>query len=341
MLDTVLGLVSHDLAVDMGTSTTRVHARGRGLVCREPSVIAVREDRGRRQVVAAGTEARAMLGRTPGHIQSVRPVREGNIEDYAAAEDLLRYVFHRALGRRPMVGPRVLLCVPCGTTEVEKRAARKCAEAAGAREVSLVERPLAAALGAELDIAAAEGHMLVDLGGGTTEVSVISLGGVVQGRTVRLGGEHLDQALARAVEERHGLLVGPRSAEELKVRHGSALASGSTGTVLVKGRDTSRGIPRAVEVEEDLLRRALEAPLAEIFQAMVATLERTPPELSSDIVDKGILLVGGGALLRDLDEAIRQRTGLPVVVAEDPLTTAVTGAGRILEQRAVLGGLLV
>jgi rod shape-determining protein MreB len=340
MLDSVSGLLSQDLAIDLGTSNTLFTLPGKGTVCREPSVVAYREDdAGQRVAVAIGTEARAMLGRAPSAVQVVRPLRDSVVSDFHAAEELLRYVLRRAQGRKPIVGPRAVICIPYGTTEVEKRAVRECAESAGVRQVQLMLQPLAAALGAGLPLAAAEGNMVVDIGGGTTEVAVISLGGIVHARTIPAGGELMDQAIARWLEKHHGLLIGPCTAEEIKQRVGGALAGVRQESMLVAGRDLERGFPRRVSVSSDEVVQALAPQVDAIVGAIVATLERTPPELASDIVDTGILLTGGGALLAGMDEAIGRRTELPVVLAEDPFSTVVTGASTALVRSEELGGL--
>jgi rod shape-determining protein MreB and related proteins len=341
MLHTLSGLLARELAIDLGTSHTRIWARGRGVVCREPSFVAVKEDdRGLRQVVAVGSEAKALQGRTPAGVQVVRPIREGVVADFQATEDLLRHLVRRVYGGRPMLGPRTVVAIPFGTTEIEKRAVRDSAEAAGARRVSLVEQPIAAALGAGLDIWRAEGNLVADIGGGTTQVAVLSLGGIVHSLSIRVGGDHLDDALIAAVEARHGLLLGPRTAEDLRVRLGSALPGLVEGGMEVRGRDAHNGFPRAAVVSAAEIVEALDAPLTRIVDGIRAALDRTPPELASDIVDKGIVLTGGCALFRGLDERIRRSTGLPVVVVDDPYSTVVTGAGKVLEDAERWAGVL-
>ena len=331
MQKALLGLFSQELAVDLGTSNTLVYVRGRGVVLREPSIIAVQEDRhGARQVLAVGMAARAMLGRTPADIQSIRPIRDGVIADFEATEAMLRNFLARAMGRGNWVGPRVVMSIPYGTTEVERRAVRECGEAAGARDIRLIEVPIAAALGADLNVSEPHGNMVVDLGGGTTEVAVLSMNGIVYSRSIRVGGDELDNAVVRYLEGQHRLLVGPRTAENAKICLGSALAGGEVVRLAVKGRDLESGYPRTVEVDSDEIRVALQPALKQITDAILGSLEKTPPELVSDIVDKGIVLTGGGALLRNIDDAIRQATGLPVVIAEEPLSTVVMGAGRAI-----------
>lgn len=333
MVKALFGMFSQDMAVDLGTSNTLVYVRGRGVVAREPSIIAVQQDRkGVRQVVAVGNAAKAMLGRTPADIQAIRPLREGLIADFEATEAMLRYFVQHAGARSGWPGPRMVVTIPYGTTEVEKRAVRECAEASGAREVLLLEGALAAALGAGLPVLDPHGNMVVDVGGGTTEVAVLSLGGVVYSRTVRVAGDQLDTAIVRYLEERHRLLIGPRTAEEVKVKLGNALQGPSQVRLEVKGRSLETGYPTMTVVQSDEVREALQGPIRQVVDAIVGSLERTPPELVSDIVDKGMVLTGGTAALLRLDDAIRQATGLPVVVPEDPLSTVVMGAGRTLEE---------
>ena len=342
MLDSVSGLLSQELAIDLGTSNTLYCLPGRGDICREPTVVAFREDdRGARVTLAVGTEARAMLGRAPSAVRVVRPLRDGVIADFQATEELLRYLLLRALGRKPLVRPRAVICIPFDTTEVEKRAVRECAESAGVRTVQLMEQPLAAALGAGLPLAAPTGNMVVDVGGGTTEVAVISLGGIVHSKTIPAGGDHMDAAIMRWVEAEHGLLIGPCTAEEVKQRVGGASAGARQASIAVAGRDVERGFPRRVTLRSAEVVQALAPIVDEIVAAIVATLERTPPELASDIVDTGILLTGGGALLSGLDETIGERTQLPVVLAEDPFSTVVQGAAIALGRSEELGGLFI
>jgi len=342
MLDSVSGLLSQELAIDLGTSNTLYCIPGRGNICREPTAVAFREDdTGARVAMAVGTEARAMLGRAPSSVQVVRPLRDGIIADFQATEELLRYLLLRALGRKPLVGPTAVICIPFGTTEVEKRAVRECAESAGVRSVQLMQQPLAAALGAGLPLAAPSGNMVVDVGGGTTEVAVISLGGIVHSKTIHAGGDHMDAAIMARVEKEHGLLIGPCTAEEIKKRVGGAIPGGRQSSIAVAGRDVERGFPRRVTLRSEQVVEALAPLVGDIVATIVATLERTPPELATDIVDTGILLTGGGALLSGLDEAIGRRTQLPVVVAEDPFSTVVQGAAMALARSDELGGLFL
>ncbi|MBN1334457.1 MAG: rod shape-determining protein [Deltaproteobacteria bacterium] len=341
MLGTLSGLLTRDLAIDLGTSHTRIWVRGRGVACREPSFVAVREgEEGRRRVVAVGSEARALQGRTPAGVQVVRPIREGVVADFQATEDLLGHLIRRVQGGRSFLSLRAVVAIPFGTTEIEKRAVRDSAEAAGVRHVSLVEQPIAAALGAGLDISRPDGNLVADIGGGTTEVAVLSLGGIVHSHAARVGGDHLDQALLAWVEAHHGLLLGSRTAEDLRIRLGSALPGVVEGAVEVRGRDVRTGFPRAVQVTASEIVEALEDPLTHIVDVLRRALDRTPPELVSDIVDKGIVLTGGCALFKGLDERIRRVTGLPVIVADDPYSTVVTGAGKVLEDAERWAGAL-
>lgn len=337
MLNSVLGAMSLDMAIDLGTASTNIFVGGRGVVCREPSAVAIHEDRrGRRKVVAVGAEARNMLGRTPSDIQVLRPLKDGIIADFEVAEVLLRHLMVKVQGRRLWVGPRVAVCIPYGTTDVERRAVRESAEASGAREVHLIEQPLAAAVGAGLPVTEALGSMVVDLGGGTTEIAVLSLGGIVYSRSLKVGGEHLDQAIAHYLRERYGLLVGPRSAETLKVDLGSAGGEPRGRSVLVRGRDQRSGLPRAVEIQSSEVSEALREPVQLIVDAVLSSLEHTPPDLASDIAETGIVLTGGGAQLRGLDRVLSEATGLPVVVPEEPESAVVLGAGAMLDDAGLL-----
>lgn len=334
LLSGVLGALSQDMAIDLGTSTTRVHVRKRGVVCAEPSMVALyRDPRGERRVLAVGDEARAMWGRTPGDIEVVRPLREGVIADFEVTEALLRLLMHQCMGPNHVVGPRAVVTLPYGTTEVERRAMRECAEAAGAREVHLVEEVLAAAIGAGLDVTEPSGNMVVDIGGGTTEVAVVSLGGIVYSRSLKVGGEQMDEALAGHLEQVRGLRVGPSTAESLKHALGSAHERVRMNelTAEVRGCDVVTGFPRAVSVHADEVRQALAGVVHLIVETLLAALDKTPPELAADIVDKGIVLAGGGAGLRGLDRALGEATGLPVVVADDPAGAVARGAGEALE----------
>lgn len=337
MFSTVLGLFSQDLAVDLGTSNTRIWLRGSGLVCQEPTVVAIHSDpRGKRKVLAVGEEALPMLGRTPGDIRTVQPVRDGQIADYEVAEALLLHLVRRVHGRNGWVSPRMVVAIPHGATEMERRAVRESCEGAGAREVRLVPRPLAAAIGADLPVAEASGHLLVDIGGGATEVAVLSLHGIVSCVSVQGGGEAMDDAIISMIRERHGLLVGRPTAERLKIELGTAVSGESLTATSIAGRCLRTGVPRAVDVSNADLHDALAERIGDIARAIRAVLERTPPELASDIIDHGVVLTGGGAKLRRLDLALRDLTGLPIVAADDPAQAVVTGIGKAMENAELL-----
>ena len=322
----VLDVISQDLAIDLGTSNTFIYAKGRGVVCREPSVVAVHQSaRGERQVIAVGREAKAMLGRTPWDIQVVRPIRDGVIADFEITEAMLRYLLQGLVGRGQLK-PRAMVSIPYGTTEVERRAMRECAEAAGVRQVQLIEEPLAAAIGVGMQIGQARGNMLIDVGGGTTEVAVMSMSEIVFSRSIRVGGDQIDEAVIQYLKRSEGLLIGPRTAEELKIRLASAVRESQSQSVWVKGRDLSTGYPRAIRVRSEQVQEAVAECVQLIVETVLSTLEKTPPELASDIVDTGIVLTGGSALLRNMDRALSRATGVPVVRAEDPMSTVVAGS---------------
>jgi rod shape-determining protein MreB len=333
VVNKLLGLFSNDLAIDLGTANTLVYAKGKGIVCSEPSVVAVRKDaRGGKTVKAVGREAKEMLGRTPGSIVAIRPMKDGVIADFEITEAMLRYFIRRAHNRRKLMRPRIVICVPFGITEVEKRAVRESAEQAGAREVYLIEEPMAAAIGAGLPIAEPSGNMIVDVGGGTTEVAVISLSGIVYSQSVRVGGDKMDEAIVQHMKRKYNLLVGERTAEMIKCTIGTAYPTEEVMTMEVKGRDLVAGLPKTLEVNSDEIRDALQEPINAIVEAVRIALERTPPELSADIVDKGIVLAGGGALLKNLDILLREETGLPVLIADDPMSSVVLGSGQTLDE---------
>ncbi len=337
MFDRFQALFSNDLAIDLGTATTLIYVKGRGIVSCEPSVVAVqREGRSAKKVLAVGKEAKEMLGRTPGSIQAVRPLRDGVIADFEITEAMLRYFITRAHERRTIVKPRIIICVPFGITEVEKRAVKESAESAGAREVFLIEEPMAAAIGAGLPITEPSGNMVVDIGGGTTEVAVISLAGIVYSQSVRVGGDKMDEAIIAYMKRKYNLLIGEQSAERVKCVIGNAHPGEENQTMEVKGRDLVAGVPKTVAVSGDEIRDALGEPINAITEAVMLALERTPPELSADIVDKGIVLTGGGALLRNLDVLLREETGLPVMVADDPVAAVVLGSGKTLDHMELL-----
>ncbi len=342
IFDRLLGLFSNDLAIDLGTANTLVYVKGEGIVCNEPSVVAVQQDnRGSRRVLAVGGEAKRMLGRTPGNINAIRPLKDGVIADFEITEAMLRYFIQKIHNRKTLVRPRIIICVPFGVTEVEKRAVRESAESAGAREVYLVEEPMAAAIGAGLPITEPAGNMIVDIGGGTTEVAVISLSGIVFSKSVRSGGDKMDEAIVQYVKRKYNLLVGERTAELVKITIGSAYPGNEIQTMEIKGRDLVAGVPKTVEITDEEIRDSILEPINQIVEVVRIGLERTPPELASDIVDKGIVLAGGGALLRNLDTLLREETGLPVMLADEPLTAVVMGAGKVLDELSLLRDIAV
>jgi rod shape-determining protein MreB len=331
------GLLSNDLAIDLGTANTLVYARGRGIICSEPSVVAISNGpNGVRKVLAVGGEAKEMVGRTPGSIVVIRPIKDGVIADFEVTEAMLRYFIQKAHNRRRLVRPRIVICVPPCITSVEKRAVRESATSAGAREVYLIEEPMAAAIGAGLDVTQPTGNMVIDVGGGTTDVAVISLAGIVTSSSVRVGGDKLDDAIIQYVKRKHNLLVGERSAEIIKITIGTATGEGAVKTMEIKGRDLVGGIPKMIVISSDEIREALSEPIHQIVDTVLQTLERTPPELAADIVDRGIVLVGGGAMLRDFDQLLRNETKLPIVRGDDPFTAVATGAGHVLDSLGLL-----
>lgn len=337
IFSSLLGLFSDDLAIDLGTANTLIYVKGQGIVCNESSVVAVQKDpRGARRVLAVGLEAKKMLGRTPGNIVAIRPLKDGVIADFETTEAMLRYFIQKVHNHRKLVRPRIVICVPNGITEVEKRAVRESAESAGAREVYLMEEPMAAAIGAGLPVTEPIGNMIVDIGGGTTEVAVISLAGVVFSQSVRVGGDKMDEAIMQYIKRKYNLLIGERTAELIKITIGSAYPGNEIQTMEIKGRDLVAGVPKTVELTDEEIRDSLVESINQIVEAVRVALERTPPELASDIVDKGIVLAGGGALLRNLDILLREETGLPVTLAEDPLTAVVMGAGKALDELSLL-----
>jgi len=332
----LLGLFSNDLAIDLGTATTLVYVKGQGIICSEPSAVAVhRDSRGTKKVLAVGTEAKRMIGRTPGNIVAIRPIKDGVIADFEVTEAMLRYFIRKAHNRRALVRPRIIICVPYGCTEVERRAVRESAQSAGAREVYLIEEPLAAAIGAGLPITEPSGNMIVDIGGGTTEVAVISLGGIVKSQSVRVAGDKMDEAIIQYVKRKYNLLIGEPTAEYIKVSVGSAFP-GFSESVEVKGLDMVSGVPKALKIHADEVREALSEPVRVIVDAVKGVFEETPPELAGDVYERGIVLAGGGALLRNLDLLLREETGLPVTVAEDPLSCVVLGSGKALDELDLL-----
>ncbi len=331
-LDPILGIFSNDLAIDLGTANTLVFVKGKGIVLREPSVVAVRRDnKGYNKVLAVGTEAKRMLGRTPGNIVAIRPMKDGVIADFEVTEAMLRHFIRKVHNRRTLIRPRMIVCVPSGITQVEKRAVRESAESAGAREVYLIEEPMAAAIGAGLPITEPTANMVVDIGGGTTEVAVISLAGIVFSKSVRVGGDKIDEAILQYVKRKYNLLIGERTAEVIKTTIGTAYPQEEPESIEIKGRDLVTGIPKILVIDSEEVRLAIAEQIDTIVQVVKMALEQTPPELSADIVDKGIFLTGGGALLKNLDILLKEETGLPIIIADDPLSAVVLGSGKILE----------
>jgi len=335
MLKRLRGLFSTDLSIDLGTANTLIYARGQGIVLDEPSVVAIRQDRGaggNKSVAAVGKEAKLMLGRTPGNIVAIRPLKDGVIADFTVTEkmlqDFIRKV-HESKFLRP--SPRVLICVPCGSTQVERRAIRESALGAGAREVYLIQEPMAAAVGAGMPVGEAQGSMVLDIGGGTTEVAVISLNGIVYSDSVRIGGDRFDEAIINYVRRNYGSLIGESTAERIKLEIGTAFPANEVRELEVKGRNLAEGVPRSFTLNSNEILEALQEPLSGIVGAVKTALEQTPPELGSDVAERGMVLTGGGALLRDFDRLLSEETGLPVIVSEDPLTCVARGGGRVLE----------
>jgi rod shape-determining protein MreB len=340
-LDPILGWFSNDLAIDLGTANTLVYVKGKGIVLSEPSVVAVRKsDRDRNRVLAVGREAKMMLGRTPGNIVAIRPMKDGVIADFEITEAMLRHFIRKVHNRRSLIRPRIIVCVPSGITPVEKRAVRESAESAGAREVYLIEEPMAAAIGAGLPITEPICNMVVDIGGGTLEVAVISLAGIVYSRSVRMGGDKMDEAILQYVKRTYNLLIGERTAEIVKTTIGNAYP-GESETMDVKGRDLVTGIPKIITINSDEVRLAIQEQIDAIVATVKVALEQTPPELAADIVDRGIYLTGGGALLKGLDELLKQETGLPIKITDDPLATVVLGSGRALDNLNILKEVMV
>lgn len=330
MLGRILGLFSNDIGIDLGTANTLVYVRDRGIVLREPSVVAIQS--GTSRVLAVGDEAKRMLGRTPGSIVAIRPLKAGVIADFEITEAMLRYFIRKVHNRRKMVRPRVIVAVPSGITEVEKRAVKDSASHAGAREVYLIEEPMAAAIGVGLPVQEPAGNMIVDIGGGTTEVALISLAGIVFSRSVRVGGDEMDEAIVQYMKRVYNLMIGERTAEEIKISIGSAFPMEEESSFEVKGRDLVAGLPKTLTVTSEEIREALQEPVSTIVEAIRITLERCPPELSADLVDRGLILAGGGALLRGVDKLVAEQTGLPVHLADDPLTSVAEGTGVVLHE---------
>jgi rod shape-determining protein MreB len=343
MLSRLFGFFSADMAIDLGTANTLVYVKGRGIVLNEPSVVAIAEVKGKKQVLAVGEEAKQMLGRTPGNIRAIRPLRDGVIADFEVAEEMIKYFIRKVHNRRTFASPLVVVCVPSGSTAVERRAIQESAESAGARKVYLIEEPMAAAIGAGLPVTEPTGSMVVDIGGGTTEVAVLSLGGIVYSRSVRVGGDKMDEAIIAYIRRNHNLLVGEASAARIKEDIGSACPpdEGEGRTMEIKGRDLMNGVPKELIISERQIAESLAEPVGAIIEAVKVALEHTAPELAADIVDKGIVLTGGGGLLGNIDFVLRHATGLPVSIADDPLSCVVLGTGRALEQKKVLKDVLM
>jgi rod shape-determining protein MreB len=334
MFGRILGMMSADMAIDLGTANTLVYVKGKGIVLAEPSVVAIADVKGRKHVLAVGEEAKHMLGRTPGNISAIRPLRDGVIADFEVAEEMIKHFIRKVHKRRWFASPLIIICVPSGSTAVERRAIQESAESAGARKVLLIEEPMAAAIGAGLPVTEPSGSMVVDIGGGTSEVAVISLGGIVYARSVRVGGDKMDEAIISYIRRAFNLLIGESSAERIKMDIGAAWMDGPGDgpTRTVKGRDLIHGVPREVTVTQRQIAESLAEPVSAIVEAVKVALENTPPELAADIVDKGIMLTGGGAMLLRLDEVLRVSTGLPVMIAENPLQCVALGTGQALEE---------
>ena len=342
MLHKILGLFSQDMAIDLGTANTLVYVPGRGVVLNEPSVVAISKEGSANKVLAVGVEAKQMIGRTPANIIAIRPLRDGVIADFEVAEEMIKYFISKVHNRRVFISPRIVICVPYGSTPVERRAIRESALSAGASQVWLVEEPMAAAIGAGLPVTEATGSMIVDIGGGTTEVAVISLGGIVYSTSVRVGGDKMDEAIVNYIRRNHNLMIGEASAEEIKIRIGRAIPpKDKKGLEMeIKGRDLVDGVPRFMKINQAEIAEALSEPVNQIVEGIKVALERTPPELAADIVDRGIVMSGGGSMLVGLDELLRKVTGLPVSIAEDPLTCVAVGSGKVLEEMKTLSQVL-
>ena len=338
-LNALLGLFSNDMGIDLGTATTLVYIKNQGIVLCEPSVVAVQA--GTSNVLAVGEEAKRMLGRTPGNIVAIRPMRNGVIADFEITESMLRYFIKKVHNSRRLVRPRMVIAIPSGITEVEKRAVKDSALHAGAREVFMVEEPIAAAIGVGLPIQEPSGSMVIDIGGGTTEMAVISLAGVVFSKSIRIAGDEMDEAIINYLKKTYNLMIGERTAEDIKVKIGSAYPLDEELTMEVRGRDLVAGLPKMITVSSEEIRESLAEPIAQIVEAIRITLERTPPELSADLMEKGLIMAGGGSLLRGLEKLISEETGLPVHVAEDPLTAVAMGTGKVLSEIRYLKKLIV
>lgn len=343
MFSKLFGFMSADMAIDLGTANTLVYVRDKGIVLNEPSVVAISMVAGKKHVLAVGNEAKQMLGRTPGNIVATRPLRDGVIADFEVTEAMIKHFIRKVHNRRSFVSPKMMICVPSGSTAVEQRAIQESAESAGASQVELIEEPMAAAIGAGLPVTEPSGSMVVDIGGGTTEVAVISLGGIVYAKSVRVGGDKMDEAIIAYIRRVHNLLIGESTAERIKKEIGSACApaDGEGRTMHIKGRDLLNGVPKEIVITERQISESLAEPVSQIIEGVKVALEHTAPELAADIVDKGIVMTGGGALLSNLDFILRHATGLPVTIADDPLSCVVLGTGHALEEMKTLRGVLI
>jgi rod shape-determining protein MreB len=330
----LFGGLSHDMGIDLGTANTLVHVKGKGIMLREPSVVAIQRDTG--EVLAVGEEAKKMIGRTPGNIVAVRPMKDGVIADFDVTQAMLKYFIRKAMNTKSFVRPRVVIGVPSGVTEVEKRAVVDAAMQAGAREAYLIEEPMAAAIGAGLPVEEAMGSMVVDIGGGTTEIAVISLGGIVTSRSIRIGGDEMDDAISQYIKKTYNLMIGERTSEAIKIEIGSAIVPAGDESMDIRGRDLVSGLPKTLTIKSSEIKEALSEPIQKIIEAVKGTLEKTPPELAADVMDHGIMMTGGGALLRNLDKLLSHETGMPVLVAEDALSCVGEGTGKSLESIELL-----
>lgn len=342
MFNKIMGMFSQDMAIDLGTANTLVYVPGRGIILNEPSVVAVEKGGSSSKVLAVGAEAKRMIGRTPANIVAIRPLRDGVIADFEVAEEMIKYFIAKVHNRRMFISPRIVICVPYGSTPVERRAIRESALSAGASRVFLVEEPMAAAIGAGLPVTEATGSMIVDIGGGTTEVAILSLGGVVYSNSVRVGGDKLDEAITNYIRRTHNLMIGEATAEDIKIKIGCVMTpkDGKGKEIEIKGRDLVNGVPRFLKISQAEVAEALSEPVNQIILGIKTALENTPPELSADIVDRGIIMAGGGAQLGRIDELLRKETGLPVSIAEDSLHCVAVGSGKILEEMKTLSQVL-
>ncbi|MBQ6631058.1 MAG: rod shape-determining protein [Romboutsia sp.] len=331
--------MTKDMGIDLGTANTLVYIKGQGIVVREPSVVAIRDDS--KEVLAVGEEAKRMIGRTPGNIVAIRPMKDGVIADFDVTESMLRYFIQKAAAKKGVVTPRIAICVPYGVTEVEKRAIEEAARTAGARDAYLIEEPMAAAIGAGLRVEEPEGNMVVDIGGGTTEIAIISLGGIVTAKSIRIGGDEFDESIVSYVKKEYSLAIGERTAEDVKISIGSAFKDDQEHNMQIRGRDLISGLPKTIEISSTEVRDALKEPINSIVDAIKSTLEKTPPELASDIMENGIMLTGGGALLRGLDKLVKQETGMPVQIAENPLDCVALGTGKSVEDQEIFEKVLM